>query len=156
MTQQTDILKPFQSSKRIGLLAGSGQFPIVFTKAANRLGHSVYCMGVHGLAPAELEELCAEYSAASLGRLAKAIRFFKRNKVDSIVMAGKIEKTALFKKFAWIHHLPDWRALHMLFSYASKDKKDDTLLLAVIKEFERDKLKFESALEYCPELLVNH
>ena len=51
--------------------------------------------------------------------------------------------------------LPDWRTLHMLYAYAS-DKKDDTLLLAVIREFERDGIHFESALEFCPELLVKH
>ena len=33
---------------------------------------------------------------------------------------------------------------------------DVTLLLAVIKEFERDKIYFESALKFCPELLVKH
>src|SRR5262249_22461344 len=32
----------------------------------------------------------------------------------------------------------------------------DTLLLAVIREFERDNLIFESALKYCSELLVKH
>ncbi len=156
MNQQINILKPFQTPKRIGLLAGGGQFPIVFAKAAKRQGHSVYCMGVQGMVSDELEDLCTEYAAASLGRIGRTIRFFKRAKVDSIVMAGKVEKTVLFRKFTWIYHLPDWRAFHMLFRYAAKDKKDDTLLLAVIKEFGRDNLKFESALEYCPELLVNH
>jgi DUF1009 family protein len=71
-------------------------------------------------------------------------------------MAGKIEKQVLFTRFRWLKHLPDWRALHMLFTYARQDKKDDTLLLAVIREFERDEIIFESALDYCPELLVKH
>ena len=53
--------------------------------------------------------------------------------------------------------MPDYRALHLFFSYVfRKDRKDDTLLLAVISEFERDRLKFDSALDYCPELLVEH
>jgi DUF1009 family protein len=42
----------------------------------------------------------------------------------------------------------------MWFRYATRDKKDDSLLLAVIREFERDGLTFDSALDYCPELLV--
>jgi UDP-2,3-diacylglucosamine hydrolase len=46
--------------------------------------------------------------------------------------------------------------LHMWFRYARRDKKDDTLLLAVIREFERDNLTFQSALDFCPELLVKH
>jgi DUF1009 family protein len=35
-----------------------------------------------------------------------------------------------------------------------RDNKDDTLLLSVIAEFEREGLRFGSALDYCPELLV--
>src|SRR5262249_44109714 len=35
------------------------------------------------------------------------------------------------------------------------DKKDDSLLLGVIAEFERDGMSFASALDFCPELLVN-
>jgi len=44
----------------------------------------------------------------------------------------------------------------MLLHYARADKKDDTLLLAVIREFERDGIRFSSALDFCPELLVKH
>ncbi len=36
------------------------------------------------------------------------------------------------------------------------DKRDDTILLSVIAEFERDGMTFASALDYCPELLVKH
>ncbi|HVJ66847.1 MAG TPA: UDP-2,3-diacylglucosamine diphosphatase LpxI, partial [Caulifigura sp.] len=42
------------------------------------------------------------------------------------------------------------------FRHCTRDKKDDTLLLAVIREFERDGIHFHSALDYCPELLVKH
>jgi len=42
----------------------------------------------------------------------------------------------------------------MWYHYATRDRKDDTLLLAVIREFERDNIHFDSALDYCPELLV--
>ncbi|MFK7817620.1 MAG: LpxI family protein, partial [Planctomycetaceae bacterium] len=52
--------------------------------------------------------------------------------------------------------LPDWRALHMWFRYARENRSDDTLLLAVIREFARDNIHFASALDYCPELLVDH
>ena len=44
----------------------------------------------------------------------------------------------------------------MCWNYVRENKKDDTLLLAVIREFERDHIRFESALDYCPELLVKH
>jgi DUF1009 family protein len=44
----------------------------------------------------------------------------------------------------------------MWYRYCRENKKDDTLLLAVIREFERDGIEFSSALDFCPELLVKH
>ena len=35
-----------------------------------------------------------------------------------------------------------------------EDKRDDSILLGVIAEFEKDGMSFASALDYCPELLV--
>lgn len=141
---------------RIGLLAGAGQFPIAFAEAAQAAGHSVYGLGVAGMASEQLFEVCDDFRFAPLARLGKAIRLFKRAGVERIVMAGKIEKTVLFHPYRMLRLMPDWRTLHMWFRYASKNHKDDTILLAVIREFERDNLKFDSALKYCPELLVKH
>ncbi len=108
------------------------------------------------MAPDELRELCDYYTTVSLGRIGKSIAIFKRAGVSRVVMAGKIDKTVLFKKFRWIRHLPDWRAIHMILRYARENRKDDTLLLAIIREYARDNIEFDSALNYCPELLVKH
>jgi len=143
--------------KRVGLLAGAGRFPLAFAEAAHRQGIQVYCVGVAGMADAEaLGSLCHWYTEAPLARLGRTIRLFKRTRIDRVVMAGKIEKTVLFQPFRILRLLPDWRTLHMWFRYATRDHKDDTLLLAVIQEFARDNIHFDSALDYCPELLVKH
>jgi DUF1009 family protein len=71
-------------------------------------------------------------------------------------MAGKVEKRELFKPLRMLRLVPDWRTLHMWYRYCRENKKDDTLLLAVIREFERDGIEFSSALDFCPELLVKH
>lgn len=142
--------------QRLGLLAGAGCFPIEFAKAAREAGHSVYGLGVAGMASEELADYCDDFRFYSLGRMGKAIRIFSKAGVEQVVMAGKIEKTVLFHPFRWLRLLPDWRTLHMWFRYAKENKKDDTILLAIIREFERDGLKFNSALNYAPELLVKH
>jgi UDP-2,3-diacylglucosamine hydrolase len=144
------------SRGRIGLLAGAGRFPIAFAHAARKQGLSVVCVGALSMAPDELRELCDYYTTVSLGRIGKSISIFKRAGVSRVVMAGKIDKTVLFKKFRWIRHLPDWRAIHMILRYARENRKDDTLLLAIIREYARDNIEFDSALNYCPELLVKH
>jgi DUF1009 family protein len=149
-------ITPRTPQGRIGLLAGAGEFPISFAQAAKRQGLSVYCVGVRGLAPLILGELCDDFVTAPLARMGRAIRLFKSAGITRAVMAGKIEKAVLFQPFRILRHLPDWRTLHMWFRYATANKSDDTILLAVIREFERDKIHFESALDYCPELLVKH
>ena len=144
------------SDRPLGLLAGSGRFPIVFAQAARRQGQRIFCVGVEGMVSDELREHCDQFTTAGLGRLGRGIRLFRRAGVHKIVMAGKIDKTPLVRKHLFWRVLPDWRTLHMWFRYATHDKKDDTLILAVIREFERDQLTFDSALNYCSELLVKH
>ncbi len=146
----------FESPKRLGLLAGAGEFPIRFARAARNAGHFVYGLGIRGMASEQLAEECSDFRSIPLARIGKAIRLFRKSNVERIVMAGKIEKTIMFHPFRWIRLMPDWRTLHMWFRYARENKKDDTILLAVIREFERDGLVFDSALKYCPELLVKH
>jgi DUF1009 family protein len=140
----------------LGLIAGAGRFPIVFAQAARRLGESVFCVGVEGMVAEELADHCDHFTTAGLARIGKGIRLFRRAGVRRIVMAGKIEKTLIVRPYLFWRALPDWRTLHMWYRYARRDKKDDTLLLAVIREFERDAMTFESALNYCSELLVKH
>jgi DUF1009 family protein len=141
---------------RVGLLAGWGRFPLLFAEAARRQGYAVYGMGILGMASADLPGLCHRYRAAPLARLGRAIRFFKRHRVENVVMAGKVEKRELFKPLRMLRLVPDMRALHAWYRYCRENKKDDTLLLAVIREFERDGIAFSSALDFCPELLVKH
>jgi DUF1009 family protein len=120
--------------RRVGLLAGAGRFPLAFAEAAKAQGLQVYCVGVNGMADEEqLRAVCHSYAETPLARLGRAIRLFKRARIDRVVMAGKIEKTVLFQPFRMLRLLPDWRTLHMWYRYAT-----------------------DSALDYCPELLVKH
>lgn len=142
--------------EQVGLLAGGGTFPIEFARRVSRRGVRVYGLGVEGMASDDLPEACFHYSTVPLGRIGQAIRHFRRLQIDRVVMAGKIEKTVLFQPWRLLRMLPDWRTIHMWFTYAAQNRKDDTLLLAVIREFERDGIRFESALDFCPEILVKH
>ena len=144
------------ATSRLGLLAGSGQFPVTFADAARRQGFHVHAIGIAGMASQELAGTCHRFVSCGLGRVGKAIRTFRRAGIDQVVMAGKIDKTSLLRSWRILRLCPDWRALHLWFRYACRDKKDDTLLLAVVREFERDGITFHSALDFCPELLVNH
>jgi DUF1009 family protein len=139
----------------IGLLAGSGRFPILFAQAAQRQGLDVACIGIRYEASEALRGLCTSFDVVGVSKLGRMIRTFRRRGVRRIVMAGKVTKSVMYTPGRFVQLCPDYRMLHMWYRTCRADKRDDSILLAVIAEFERDGMTFASALDYCPELLVN-
>ena len=142
----------------IGLLAGGGRFPVLFAEAARRHGLSVACVGIRGEVPEDdLRPLCAALVTLPISRPTRIIGAFKRLGVRELVMAGKVHKTAMYAPHLFWHAITDPRAVRIwYYGRLRKNKKDDSILLTVIDEFAKDGLTFRSALDYCPELLVNH
>ena len=138
----------------VGLLAGSGRFPILFAEAARRQGLRVACVGIQYEAPDELRALCATFQTIGVAKLGKMIRAFDRQGVEKIVMAGKVTKSVMYTPMRMVRLRPDLRWVHMWYRRLRADKRDDSILLGVIAEFARDGMTFASALDYCPELLV--
>jgi UDP-2,3-diacylglucosamine hydrolase len=139
--------------ERLGLLAGSGRFPIVVAQEARKQGIPVVCVGIrHEAAPA-LAELVQRFYWSSVARIGRMIRCFQREEVTRVVMAGKITKAVMHTPWRVLSLMPDWRTLRFWYRRRA-DNRDDTLLLRLIEEFAADGLRFESALRYCPELLA--
>ena len=155
------IPKPLRTRPRldrapIGLLAGSGRFPILFAEAAKKQGLHVVGVGIRYEASEELRSLCESFEVVGISKLGAMIRTFKRFGVRRIVMAGKVTKNVMYTPWRFVQLAPDFRMIHMWYRTCCADKRDDSILLSVIAEFERDGITFESALDYCPELLVKH
>jgi UDP-2,3-diacylglucosamine hydrolase len=142
-------------TKPIGLLAGWGRFPFVFAENARLAGRPVVCVGLRGAADAELAKFVTRFYWCNVAQLGRMIRLFKREGVQQIVMAGKVKKFAIMNA-PWraITLLPDWRGIRVWFNRHRPDNRDDSILLNVIDEFVSDGIRFESALDLCPELLV--
>lgn len=140
--------------RRVGLLAGSGRFPILFAEAARRRGLHVACVGIKYEVPDELEGLCGTFDVVGVAKLGKMIRAFRRRNVQEIVMAGKVTKNVMYTPWRAVQLCPDLRTVRWWYRRSRVDNRDDSLLLSVIDEFERDGMTFASALDYCPELLV--
>ena len=137
----------------IGLLAGSGRFPILFAEAANRQGLKVACVGIRHEAPAVLRDLCDSFEVVGVSKLGGMIRSFRRRGAREIVMAGKVTKSVMYTPGRVLQLWPDLRMARFWYRNLV-DKRDDSILLGVIAEFAKDGMTFESALDYCPELLV--
>jgi UDP-2,3-diacylglucosamine hydrolase len=145
---------PEPAAEPIGLLAGSGLFPVQFARKARGLGIAVVCVGVRHEAPPELAQMVHRFYWAGVARLGRMIRCFKREGVRRAVMAGKIDKSVMHTRWRLFRLWPDWRTLKFWFLRGRRDNKDDSLLLGIIDEFAADGIRFESALDLCPELLV--
>jgi UDP-2,3-diacylglucosamine hydrolase len=148
------IRRPAPPGEVIGLLAGSGRFPILFAEAAKRQGLKVACVGIRYEAPEILADLCDSFQVVGVSKLGGMIRSFKRRGVGRIVMAGKVTKNVMYTPMRAVRLWPDLRMIHFWFNVLRADKRDDSILLGVISEFEKDGMAFASALDYCPELLV--
>jgi DUF1009 family protein len=145
---------PAPAAAPIGLLAGSGRFPILFAEAARRQGLAVACVGIQYEASDELAGLCSTFDVVGVAKMGRMIRTFRRRGVKRIVMAGKVTKNVIYTPWRVVHLCPDLRTIQWWYRRSRVDNRDDSLLLSVIAEFERDGLTFASALDYCPELLV--
>ncbi len=142
---------------KMGLVAGWGRYPLVLAESLRQQGYQVFGVGIHGHAPPALKELCHSYCEAGLARLGAHIRFFRRQGVQQITMAGKIHKRRLLEpNFIW-KHLPDWSGVRTYcphFVTGSRDRNDDTLLHAMIAAYARYQIVFVPATDYAPQLLA--
>ncbi len=128
------------NAPRIGLLAGWGRLPLLVAQALNRQGVAVVGLGVKDHVSPELRRWCTAYREVGLARLGACIRFLRRHGAQQATMAGKIHKVLMFQRFAWIKHFPDPCFLSTFYPHwltRTKDRKDDTLLGALVGAYQR-------------------
>ena len=134
--------------ERIGLIAGSGQFPSIFSKTAAKKGLDVYAAAHEGETDPALEGLVQKIKWVKIGQVKKLITFFKDNAVRDAVMVGAITKTKMFSGVR-----PDLTALKIL---ATMDHtQDDRLLRAFADALEREGIKVRASTFLLPELLAS-
>ncbi len=146
-------------TRRIGMIAGWGRYPIVVAEALHRQGIEIYCLGVRDHADPRLQQLCDHFEPIGVAKLGRAIRYFHRHGVRHATMAGKIHKVLLFRRFYWLRHLPDGhfvRAFYPHFITKTKDRKDDTILGTIVDAFGSHGISFAPATDFAPELLVKY
>lgn len=144
--------------RAMGLIAGWGSFPHAVAAALRRQDYRVYCLGIRDHADPRLAEQCDDFRLVGIAKLGGHIRYFRRRGVRQATMAGKIFKAdMLFQRWGWVRHLPDWRCCRTFYPHfltRSKDRKDDTLLTALIDAYAQDGIVFAPATDFAPELLV--
>ena len=134
-------------SENIGLIAGKGQFPLLFAQAARSHGVEVIAAAHRGETDPALAPLVKELHWVYVGQLGKIIRIFQAAGVKRAVMAGGITRGRLFKEFR-----PDLRALSVVRRAGAG--KDDRLLRAVAAELENEGISVAPSTLFLDDLLA--
>ncbi len=122
-------------SGSIGIIAGMGRLPEIIAEEAKKKGLRVVTVALKELAGEGIRRYSDEMERISIGRFSKIIEFLKNRGITGVVMAGKAPKELLYKNTI----IPDMRVIKMLFSL--KDRKDDTIMLRVTDELEKEGIK---------------
>ena len=135
------------AERRIGLIAGNGQFPRIIARAAAEKGYAVYAAAFTGEAEPALEPLVAGIEWMHPGQIKRLLKFFKKNGVSQAVMVGGIRKTRLFRDIK-----PDTKALALIAGLATTH--DDGALRAFADLMEREGVEILASTFLLPELLA--
>lgn len=118
----------------IGLIAGGGQFPLLFAEAARAKGRRVVAIGHIHETDGALQEKADVLYWVKLGQLGKIIKYFHQEGVREAVFAGTITKTRIFRDiFPDLKGLTLWNAINI--------RQDDAILRAVAGALEADGIR---------------
>ncbi len=141
----------------VGILAGWGRYPVAVAEAVRRRGGRTAILSIRDHADAALEDLAHHHGFVGVAEIGAAIDFFRRHGCRRATMAGKVHKTKLFAKRAWIRHLPDWTGLKTFWPHfvsRRRDNRDDSLLGAISNAFDAAGVQIVPATDLAPELLA--
>jgi UDP-2,3-diacylglucosamine hydrolase len=133
--------------EKIGLIAGKGQFPLLFAEAARRRGLEVVAVAHRGETDPAIESLTHQCQWIFVGQVGKLIRAFKEARVNRAVMAGGVSRGRLFRDFR-----PDFRALAIIRRAGAGH--DDRILRGLAAELEQEGITIDSPILYLDELLA--
>ena len=118
------------STRPLGLIAGSKSLPLVFADEARRLGRRVVAVGFEGETDPALASRVDQIVWLRVGQLSKMIGAFTQREVQECVMLGQIAPRSLFDV------RPDFRAMSLLLRL--KEKNAHTIFGAIADELAKD------------------
>jgi DUF1009 family protein len=132
---------------RIGLIAGNGQFPLIFAKRARQKGYSIYAVAYVNEADPVLSSHVDGLEWIHLGQINRMIKFFKKNSVVQTVMIGGIRKTKIFSDIK-----PDMKAIS--FIARLRTSHDDGVLRAFSDLLSKEGIQVLASTYLLPELIA--
>ncbi len=132
--------------QKIGIIAGGGQFPLLFIDAAKKAGRKVMVIAHKGETDERVAEAADDVCWVKLGQLGKVISWYHKHGVGETVFLGTITKTQIFRDI-----MPDLKALSLWNKIDSK--QDDAILRAIAGALEKDGIAVRESTLYLQHLL---
>ncbi|MCK5070512.1 MAG: UDP-2,3-diacylglucosamine diphosphatase LpxI [Desulfocapsa sp.] len=134
---------------KIGIISGSGQFPLLFIKAAQKAGRKTVLIAHRNETSEESADAADEVCWLKLGQLGKLLKFFHSKGVGETVFVGAITKTRIFRDI-----MPDIKGMSL---WNKIDvKQDDAILRAVAGVIEKEGIKVLESTCYLQHLFFPH
>jgi len=133
--------------ERLGLIAGNGNFPLLFAREARSRGCAVTAVAHRDETDPALAALVDDLRWIRVGQVGRMINCFKRAGVSRVVMVGGINKVRSLASLR-----PDWRGLRLIAGAAGRG--DDALLRALAAELEGEGIEVVSSTLFLDRLLV--
>ncbi|HSW62995.1 MAG TPA: UDP-2,3-diacylglucosamine diphosphatase LpxI [Dissulfurispiraceae bacterium] len=133
---------------QIGIIAGSGELPLVIAEDARTRGYRVVVAALEHLAAPDLEKIADSFCWFNVGKLGSLIEYLQKEGVQETIMAGKVPKSLMFEGKI----TPDLRAMKLLFTL--KDRSDDGILNALTAELLKEGICIIDTATFSPGLLM--
>ena len=136
-------------SLKIGLIAGSGDFPLEVIKSIRKQKRDVFVIGIKGSAPKEIEHF--PHYWIRMGQIGKAIKVLKKNNCKDLIIIGGVKKPNV-----WLL-CPDLGAMKLFFRLILLTNKGDASILKTLIYFlEKDNnFNIIGAEDYIGHLLMS-
>ena len=122
------------SGTPLGLIAGSGELPMLVAKGARAAGRSVVCVGIHGAFDERLPALCDRFDSAGLVQIGRWVRLLRRGGASEAIMVGGVRKTRMHDPWKLFRQVPDLRAARLWYRRLRHDRRNHAVLAAVADE----------------------
>ena len=133
---------------KYGLIAGNGRFPFLVLEGARAQRSEIVVAAIKEETEPEIEHLAARVEWIGVGQLGRLIRFFKREQVTHVIMAGQVKHHQIFR----LNALPDLRMVRMLTRLTAKNT--DSLIGAVAEELAREGMTLIDSTRFLQPLLA--
>lgn len=136
---------PLQNVKRVGIIAGEGTLPALVAENVRSRGIDSVTVTFSPQTRKALEPLSVSLIQCGVGQAMKIGQFLRDEGVRDLVFVGKIDKRLMYR-----NPMLDLWAIKIL--RRLKDRRDDSLMLAIIEAFESQGFQVLPQKEFLDEL----